>query len=153
MRQLGNSTEFPPAPSWITPWAAEIRKLHEKSLTTKVASPFIAFGIVLMAALILELVWVKLLGLFFEAPFNALGNSLLTWGSVLIWVSALIATILLSIRAGRVVVADGTAAMGRRLERVLTADPGLGVARHADAGYPEAVACAKKSGIKIPMLG
>jgi urocanate hydratase len=59
----------------------------------------------------------------------------------------------LSIHAGMVVVADGTAAMGRRLERVLTADPGLGVARHADAGYPEAVACAKKSGIKIPMLG
>ncbi|NLH77581.1 MAG: urocanate hydratase [Acidobacteria bacterium] len=59
----------------------------------------------------------------------------------------------LSIHAGMVVVADGTAMMGRRLERVLTADPGLGVARHADAGYPEAVACAKKSGIKIPMLG
>jgi len=58
----------------------------------------------------------------------------------------------LSIHAGMVIVADGTAAMGRRLERVLTVDPGLGVARHADAGYPEAVACAKASGIKIPLL-
>jgi urocanate hydratase len=58
----------------------------------------------------------------------------------------------LSIHAGMVIVADGTAAMGRRLERVLTVDPGLGVARHADAGYPEAIACAKKNGIKIPML-
>ncbi len=58
----------------------------------------------------------------------------------------------LSIHAGMVVVADGTAEMGRRLERVLTVDPGLGVARHADAGYPEAVACARKSGIKVPML-
>ena len=59
----------------------------------------------------------------------------------------------LSIHAGMVVVADGTAAMGRRLERVLTVDPGLGVARHADAGYPDAVACARKCGIKVPMLG
>ncbi|MFO7732883.1 MAG: urocanate hydratase [Candidatus Aminicenantes bacterium] len=58
----------------------------------------------------------------------------------------------LSIHAGMVIVADGTPAMGRRLERVLTADPGLGVARHADAGYPEAVACAKERGIKIPLL-
>jgi urocanate hydratase len=58
----------------------------------------------------------------------------------------------LSIHAGMVVVADGTAAMGRRLERVLTVDPGMGVARHADAGYPDAIACAKKNGIKIPML-
>jgi len=58
----------------------------------------------------------------------------------------------LSIHAGMVIVADGTAMMGRRLERVLTVDPGLGVARHADAGYPEAVACAKKHGIKVPML-
>ena len=59
----------------------------------------------------------------------------------------------LSIHAGMVIVADGSAMMGRRLERVLTVDPGLGVARHADAGYPEAVACAKKNRIKIPMLG
>jgi urocanate hydratase len=58
----------------------------------------------------------------------------------------------LSIHAGMVIVADGSAVMGRRLERVLTVDPGLGVARHADAGYPEAVACAKSRGIKIPML-
>jgi urocanate hydratase len=58
----------------------------------------------------------------------------------------------LSIHAGMVIVADGTAQMGRRLERVLTVDPGLGVARHADAGYPEAIACAKRNRIKIPML-
>jgi urocanate hydratase len=58
----------------------------------------------------------------------------------------------LSIHAGMVVVADGTAQMGRRLERVLTADPGLGVARHADAGYREAAACAGERGIKIPLL-
>jgi urocanate hydratase len=58
----------------------------------------------------------------------------------------------LSIHAGMVIVADGTAMMGRRLERVLTVDPGMGVARHADAGYPEAIACAKKNGIKIPMM-
>ncbi len=58
----------------------------------------------------------------------------------------------LSIHAGMVIVADGTPMMGRRLERVLTVDPGLGVARHADAGYPDAIACARKNGIKIPML-
>ena len=58
----------------------------------------------------------------------------------------------LSIHAGMVVVADGTAAMARRLERVLTADPGLGVARHADAGYADAIRFARKSKIKIPML-
>jgi urocanate hydratase len=58
----------------------------------------------------------------------------------------------LSIHAGMVIVADGSPAMGRRLERVLTADPGLGVARHADAGYPEALACAREKGIKIPLL-
>jgi urocanate hydratase len=57
----------------------------------------------------------------------------------------------LSIHAGMVIVADGSAVMGRRLERVLTVDPGLGVARHADAGYPEAVACAREKGIKIPL--
>jgi urocanate hydratase len=53
--------------------------------------------------------------------------------------------------AGQVVVADGTREMAERIERVLTNDPGIGVARHADAGYPEAIAFAKKSGIKIPM--
>ncbi|MDI6848590.1 MAG: urocanate hydratase [Candidatus Saccharicenans sp.] len=58
----------------------------------------------------------------------------------------------LSIHAGMVIVADGTASMARRLQRVLTADPGLGVVRHADAGYEEAVACARKNKIKIPML-
>jgi urocanate hydratase len=52
--------------------------------------------------------------------------------------------------AGMVVVADGTAEMDRRLERVLTSDPGLGVVRHADAGYPEAVRFAETHGIKRP---
>ncbi|MCX6561386.1 MAG: urocanate hydratase [Candidatus Aminicenantes bacterium] len=59
----------------------------------------------------------------------------------------------LSIHAGMVVVADGTPATGRRLERVLTVDPGMGVVRHADAGYPEAISFARKAGLKIPMLG
>ena len=54
--------------------------------------------------------------------------------------------------AGQVIVADGTAAAARRLERVLTVDPGMGVVRHADAGYPEAIAFARKAGVKIPML-
>ncbi|MHB8053905.1 MAG: urocanate hydratase [Candidatus Aminicenantales bacterium] len=57
----------------------------------------------------------------------------------------------LSIHAGMVIVADGQAATSRRLERVLTGDPGMGVIRHADAGYPEAIAFARKAGIKIPM--
>ena len=52
--------------------------------------------------------------------------------------------------AGMVVVADGTAEMDRRLERVLTSDPGLGVVRHADAGYPEAIQFAQTHGIKRP---
>ena len=47
-----------------------------------------------------------------------------------------------SLHAGMVIVADGTEARDRRLERVLTVDPGIGIARHADAGYPEAVAVA-----------
>jgi urocanate hydratase len=59
----------------------------------------------------------------------------------------------LSIHAGMVIVADGTNATAKRLERVLTADPGLGVARHADAGYGDAIRFAKKSKIKIPMPG
>ncbi len=54
--------------------------------------------------------------------------------------------------AGQVIVADGTPEAARRLERVLTTDPGLGVVRHADAGYPEAIAFAQKMGIQIPML-
>jgi len=57
-----------------------------------------------------------------------------------------------SIHAGQVIVADGSAAAARRLERVLTTDPGMGVVRHADAGYPEAIAFARRHGIKIPML-
>jgi urocanate hydratase len=54
--------------------------------------------------------------------------------------------------AGQVIVADGTTAAAQRLERVLTTDPGMGVVRHADAGYPEAIAAAKRHGIKMPML-
>ena len=53
--------------------------------------------------------------------------------------------------AGQVIVADGTDAMAKRIERVLTNDPGIGVARHADAGYQEAIEFAEKSGIKVPM--
>jgi len=58
----------------------------------------------------------------------------------------------LSIHAGMVVVADGTKEMEIRLERVLTTDPGLGIVRHADAGYEKAIEVAKKHGIKMPML-
>ena len=54
--------------------------------------------------------------------------------------------------AGMVVVADGTPEAAVRLERVLTSDPGMGVVRHVDAGYPEAIAAAKKSHIQIPMM-
>lgn len=54
--------------------------------------------------------------------------------------------------AGQVIVADGTPEAARRLERVLTTDPGMGVVRHADAGYEEAIAAAKQHGIKMPML-
>ncbi|MFQ5823617.1 MAG: urocanate hydratase [bacterium] len=57
-----------------------------------------------------------------------------------------------SIHAGQVIVADGTRDASDRLERVLTNDPGIGIARHADAGYDEAVNTAKQKGIKIPML-
>lgn len=57
-----------------------------------------------------------------------------------------------SIHAGQVIVADGTAAAARRLERVLTSDPGMGVVRHADAGYPDAIDFARTHGVKIPML-
>jgi urocanate hydratase len=56
-----------------------------------------------------------------------------------------------SIHAGMVMVADGTAEAARRLERVLTSDPGMGVVRHADAGYPQAIEFAKTHGIRIPM--
>ncbi len=54
--------------------------------------------------------------------------------------------------AGMVIVADGTPEAARRLERVLTTDPGTGIARHADAGYEKAIQVAKEKGIKIPML-
>ncbi len=54
--------------------------------------------------------------------------------------------------AGQVIVADGTPEAAIRLERVLTTDPGMGVVRHADAGYPAAIDFAKKTGIKMPML-
>jgi urocanate hydratase len=57
----------------------------------------------------------------------------------------------LSLHAGMVIVADGTREVDERLERVLTCDPGIGVARHADAGYPEALATAKSRGIRLPM--
>jgi urocanate hydratase len=56
-----------------------------------------------------------------------------------------------SMHAGQVTVADGTAEMSRRIERVLTNDPGIGVARHADAGYDQAQEFARRKGIKIPM--
>ena len=54
--------------------------------------------------------------------------------------------------AGQVIVADGTPAAAKRLERVLTTDPGLGVVRHADAGYEQAIAAAKRHNIQMPML-
>ncbi|HXE83181.1 MAG TPA: urocanate hydratase [Gemmatimonadales bacterium] len=56
-----------------------------------------------------------------------------------------------SLHAGQVIVADGTAAAARRLQRVLTNDPGIGVARHADAGYPEAIATARREHLRLPM--
>ena len=58
-----------------------------------------------------------------------------------------------SLHAGMVVVADGTDDAANRLERVLTNDPGTGVMRHVDAGYPEAIEFAREQGIQIPMLG
>ena len=57
-----------------------------------------------------------------------------------------------SIHAGMVVVADGTDAAERRLARVLAADPGTGVMRHADAGYPEAIAAARERGVDLPLF-
>jgi urocanate hydratase len=57
-----------------------------------------------------------------------------------------------SIHAGQVCVADGSDEAAERLRRTLTADPGLGVARHADAGYPEAIAVARERGVRVPML-
>ncbi|HSE92839.1 MAG TPA: urocanate hydratase [Methylomirabilota bacterium] len=55
-----------------------------------------------------------------------------------------------SIHAGMVVVADGTAEARRRLDRVLTTDPGTGIMRHADAGYPEAIDAARRHGLDLP---
>jgi urocanate hydratase len=55
-----------------------------------------------------------------------------------------------SLHAGMVIVADGTDAAARRLERVLASDPGMGIARHADAGYEAAIDVARTRGVKIP---
>jgi urocanate hydratase len=54
--------------------------------------------------------------------------------------------------AGLVIVCDGSEAADKRIARVLWNDPGTGVMRHADAGYPEAIACAKEKGLKLPMV-
>ena len=56
-----------------------------------------------------------------------------------------------SLHAGMVIVADGSAEADEKLQRVLTCDPGMGVVRHADAGYPEAIAAAERHGIRVPM--
>ncbi len=58
----------------------------------------------------------------------------------------------LSLHAGMVIVCDGSAAAARRLQRVLTGDPGMGVARHADAGYERAIGTARRHGLRLPML-
>jgi urocanate hydratase len=56
-----------------------------------------------------------------------------------------------SLHAGQVIVADGTPEAAKRIERVLTTDPGMGIIRHADAGYDEAIEFAKKNSVTIPM--
>jgi urocanate hydratase len=56
-----------------------------------------------------------------------------------------------SLHAGQVIVADGTPEAGERIRRTLLADPGMGVVRHADAGYPEALEAAERLGVRIPM--
>jgi urocanate hydratase len=58
-----------------------------------------------------------------------------------------------SLHAGQVTVADGTEMMAKRIERVLTTDPGMGIIRHVDAGYEQAEAFSKKAGVNIPMKG
>jgi urocanate hydratase len=58
----------------------------------------------------------------------------------------------MSLHAGMVVVADGTPGAAVRLERVLTYDPGMGIVRHADAGYDRAIENARRWGVSIPML-
>jgi urocanate hydratase len=57
-----------------------------------------------------------------------------------------------SLHAGQVIVADGTDAAAARLDHVLTTDPGLGILRHADAGYETAIAAAERHGLRVPML-
>ncbi len=57
-----------------------------------------------------------------------------------------------STHAGLLVVADGSDAADEKIQRVLTTDPGMGIIRHADAGYPEAIEKAKQSGVRLPML-
>ena len=57
-----------------------------------------------------------------------------------------------SLHAGMVIVADGTEAAEHRLERVLRSDPGMGIARHVDAGYDKAIDEARKHGVQIPGL-
>jgi urocanate hydratase len=57
-----------------------------------------------------------------------------------------------SIHAGQVCVADGTPRAAERIRRVLTADPGLGIVRHADSGEPDAIAAARRGGVRMPML-
>ena len=59
----------------------------------------------------------------------------------------------MSLHAGMVVVADGTPEAGRRIERVLTTDPGMGIVRHADAGYESAIAFAAAHAVHIPHQG
>ena len=56
-----------------------------------------------------------------------------------------------SLHAGQVIVADGTPEAAKRIERVLTTDPGMGVVRHVDAGYTEAIEFARENGVKVPM--
>ncbi len=58
-----------------------------------------------------------------------------------------------SLHAGQVIVADGTPEAARRIERVLTTDPGMGIIRHADAGYEEAIDFAEKNDVNVPMKG
>ncbi|HZB92737.1 MAG TPA: urocanate hydratase, partial [Stellaceae bacterium] len=82
-------------------------------------------------------------------------NALLTCASGATWVSIHNGGgvgIGYSQHAGMVIVADGTEAAARRLQRVLTNDPASGVMRHADAGYEDAIACAREHGLNLPML-
>src|SRR3954464_251859 len=58
-----------------------------------------------------------------------------------------------SLHAGQVTVADGTDTMAKRIERVLTTDPGMGIVRHVDAGYAEAAGFAERQAVKVPMKG